>query len=125
MQEINLRNYAYLGDAIWELHIRSITILKTNNSKKLHEITTNLVNTDFQCEMLEKISPHLTDSELEIAKRARNLPIPIGRRHIQGQYRKATAFETLIGYWHIYSKERLEEILNIINIPEILNSKTL
>ena len=34
MQEINLRNYAYLGDAVWELYIRNKTILQTNNAKK-------------------------------------------------------------------------------------------
>ena len=41
MEEINLRNYAYLGDAIWELHIRKKTILMTNNAQKLHKITTD------------------------------------------------------------------------------------
>ncbi len=34
MEEINLRNYAYLGDAVWELYIREKTIRQTNNAKK-------------------------------------------------------------------------------------------
>ncbi len=55
MQEINLRNYAYLGDAVWELFIRNKTILKTNNAKKLHQITTSLVKTQFQSELLHFI----------------------------------------------------------------------
>ena len=33
MEEINLRNYAYLGDAVWELYIREKTIRQTNNAK--------------------------------------------------------------------------------------------
>lgn len=114
MEEINLRNYAYLGDAVWELYIREKTIRQTNNAKKLHQITTNLVKTHFQSELLHIISGHLTEEEHEIAKRARNLPIPIGRRNIQTEYRQATAFEALIGWWHTNSPERLNEILLLI-----------
>ena len=98
MEEINLRNYAYLGDAVWELFIREKTIHITNNSKKLHQITTNMVKTHTQNEFLHCLEPTLTKEELEIVRRARNLPIPVGRRNIQAEYRQATAFETLIGW---------------------------
>jgi ribonuclease-3 family protein len=114
MDEINLRNYAYLGDAVWELHIRKKTICLTNNAKKLHQITTNLVKTDYQCEMLNFIEKYLTEEENELTRRARNLPIPVGRRNIQHNYRLATAFETLIGWWFLNNKTRLEAILNLI-----------
>ncbi len=107
MQDMNLRNYAYIGDAVWELFIRKKTIYATNNSKNLHKLTIEKVNTDYQCKVLDFIFEYLTPEELEIAKRARNLPIPIGRKNIQNQYRKATSFETLIGYWYINDKERL------------------
>lgn len=113
MEEINLRNYAYLGDAVWELYIREKTILKTNNAKKLHQMTTNLVKTHFQSELLHFLNEKLTPEELELTRRARNLPIPVGRRSIQGEYRQATAFETLIGWWYSFDKKRLEEILKI------------
>lgn len=43
MEEMHLRNYAYLGDAVWELFIREKTVKLTDNSKKLHEITTSKV----------------------------------------------------------------------------------
>ena len=36
MEEMNLRNYAYLGDAVWELFVREKTTKITENSKKLH-----------------------------------------------------------------------------------------
>lgn len=114
MDDINLRNYAYLGDAVWELFIREKTILKTNNAKKLHQITTNLVKTHFQSELLHFLDSTLTDEEQEIARRARNLPIPVGRRNMQSEYRQATAFEALIGWWHKHKLERLKFILNII-----------
>ena len=114
MEEINLRNYAYLGDAVWELFIRERTILKTNNSKKLHQITTNLVKTQFQCDMLHILEEFLTEEEQEISRRARNLPIPVGRRSIQTDYRQATAFEALIGWWYTHDKSRYDEIIEKI-----------
>ena len=112
--DINLRNYAYLGDAVWELFIRNKTILKTNNSKNLHKITTNLVKTMAQCEFLEVLDEILTPEEQEISKRARNLPIPVGRRNIQNEYRHATAFEALIGWWYKHDKTRLEEVYKVL-----------
>jgi len=115
MQEINLRNYAYLGDAVWELYIRNKTILQTNNAKKLHQITTSMVKTQFQCELLHNIEEYLTEEEQDLAKRARNLPIPVGRKSIQQEYRQATAFEALIGWWYLNDKERYEYIKGIIS----------
>lgn len=115
MEELNLRNYAYLGDAVWELHIRTKTIRQANNAKILHKITTDKVKTGFQCELLHKISEKLGEEELELARRARNLPIPVGRKNIQNEYRQATAFEALIGWWYEHDKQRLEEILNFID----------
>ncbi len=116
MQEMNLRNLAYLGDAVWELIVREKTILMTNNSKKLHEITTQKVKTEFQAVLLDKIEPLLTEEEKEISRRGRNLPIPVGRRSNQAEYRLATAFETLIGMWYLHDKKRLEYILSQINL---------
>ena len=103
-----LRNYAHLGDAVWELFVRDYTVLKTSNAKLLHKITTERVNATFQRDMLTLISDNLTEEEQGLARRARNLPIPVGRRAIQAIYRQSTAFEVLIGYWYIHNKERLE-----------------
>lgn len=110
MEEINLRNYAYLGDAVWELFIREITILKTQNAKELHKITTQRVNSKFQQDLLLQIQNDLTEDEQDIMRRGRNLPVPIARRHNQSEYRMATAFETLIGWWYKNNRPRLEEI---------------
>ena len=33
----------------------------------------------------------------------------------QTEYRQATAFEALIGWWYEHDKQRLEEILNFID----------
>ena len=108
-----LRNYAHIGDAVWELFVRNYTVYKTSNSKLLHKLTTDRVNAYFQKEMLDVIISELTEDEAERVRRARNLPIPVGRKNIQAIYRQATAFEVLIGFWYIHDKERLEYFYNI------------
>ncbi len=113
-EKMVLRNYAHIGDAVWEVFVRDYTILKTSNAKLLHKLTTDRVNANFQKDMLVFISDMLTEDENELARRARNLPIPVGRRHIQAVYRQSTAFEVLIGYWYLHDKIRLEQVYNKI-----------
>jgi len=114
MTEIGLKHYAYIGDAVWELWVREHTISETQNAKELHTITTEKVNMDFQAELLHFLEPVLNEEEIDLARRARNLSIPVGRRSNQSEYRQATAFEALIGWWHQNNKERLTEILNLL-----------
>ena len=85
-EEFALKNYAHIGDAIWEVFVREYVIYKTSNSKQLHKMTTDRVNATFQKEMLEFIQSELTVQEQELVRRARNLSIPIGRRSIQHDY---------------------------------------
>ena len=116
-----LRNYAHIGDAIWEVFVRDYTILQTSNSKILHKITTDRVKASFQKEMLEYLAPTLTEEEQELARRGRNLSIPVARRSIQHEYRPATAFEVLVGYWYIHDKARLNAIFDIFKQTEWFN----
>ena len=117
-EKLELKNYAHIGDAVWEVFVREYVITKTSNSKLLHKLTTDRVNATFQKEMLEFINSDLTEEEQELARRARNLSIPIGRRSIQHDYRLATAFEVLIGYWYLHDKERLKNIEDIFSKTE-------
>ncbi len=107
-EELALKNYAHIGDAVWEVFVRDYVIQKTSNSKLLHKMTTDRVNATFQMNMLEFITSDLTEAEQDLARRARNLPIPVGRKSIQHDYRLATAFEVLIGYWYKQDAERLQ-----------------
>lgn len=114
MEEINLKNYAYLGDAVWELFVREKTIFQTQNAEKLHKITTDKVKAKAQHDLLMQIQEKLSEDELEIMRRGRNLPVPIARKSNQAEYRMATAFEALIGWWYLNDKDRLEEIEELL-----------
>lgn len=111
MEEIGLRHYAYVGDAVWELFVRERTVFMTPNAEKLHKYSTERVKAGFQAELLDMLEDDLSDEEKELARRGRNLPIPVARRSNQTEYRKATAFETLIGWWYFNNKERLNGVL--------------
>lgn len=108
---LDLRSYAHMGDAVWEVLVREITIYQTQVPNELHKKTIALVNAEFQAELLEKIEPHLTEDEKVLAKRARNLA---DGRSNRPAHRLSTAFEVLIGYWHINDKSRLESIFDVI-----------
>ena len=63
MTDMNLKSYAYLGDAVWELWVREHTILQTENSKELHQITTDKVKMSFQTTLLHDMEEDLTEEE--------------------------------------------------------------
>jgi len=114
MNNMNPRNYAHIGDAVWELFVREYTVFKTQNLNTLHKITTERVKSSYQAKMLEFIEPDLTEEENDLARRARNCSIPVARRNNQVEYRLSTAFEALIGYWYLCDKQRLNQILSKI-----------
>ena len=75
-----------------------------------------IVNANYQTQLLEKIKPYLTEKELDLARRARNCPIPVARRNNQAEYRQSTAFEALIGYWYLHDKERYSDMIEKIRV---------
>jgi len=110
----NLKHYAYIGDAVFELFIRKLVIQKTPKQQQMHSLSTKFVCACAQADILEKIMPYLLDDELEIQRRGRNLKITINKRNNPKIHSLATSFETVIGYLYLNKKDRLEEIFDII-----------
>ena len=109
--------WAYIGDCVYELYIRTqlvnITQLKPN---KLHIETVKYVKAGAQAEILKKIENDLTEEEKEIVRRTRNTQNHhLPKNASVQEYMYATAFEGLIGYLYLTKQEnRLKEILRII-----------
>ena len=114
MQELNIKNYAHIGDAVYEVFIREHTILMTSNLKKLHEYTVNFVNASFQTNLVKKLTPYLTEEELELARRARNIPTSPSRRISASLHSTATSLEVVMGYNYIHNKDRYKELCKIL-----------
>ena len=125
MQELNIKNYAHIGDAVYEVFIRERTIMMTSNLKRLHKYTVHFVNAAFQTELLEKLMPFLTDKEIELARRARNIPTSSARRINKVQHSLATSLEVLFGYNYIHDKKRYKELCitvdNLIDFKSVID----
>ena len=112
--EYNLKHYAYIGDVVWEFIIRKLVIKKTQTQQAMHKLTTKYVCANFQAETINKIFDKLTEDELEIQKRGRNLKISINKKNNPAMHSLATSFETVLGYVYLEKPERYEEFKNII-----------
>ena len=118
-EEVNLMSpliWAYVGDGVYELYIRTKLINETNmKPHALHIEAIKYVKAQAQAEILNKIYDKLTEEEKEIVRRGRNsenhhLP---KNANVQ-EYMYSTAYEALIGYLYLTKQtERLQEILRI------------
>ena len=107
--------WAYIGDAVYELYIRTNLVNKTKlKPHKLHIESIKYVKAKAQADILKELMEILTDEEKDIVRRARNAEnhhLP-KNSNVQ-EYAHATAFEALIGYLYLTKKfSRLKEILD-------------
>jgi ribonuclease-3 family protein len=116
--DINLLSpltWAYVGDAIYELFIRTHLV---NNTKlkphKLHIESIKYVKAKAQANILKELMDKLSEEEKEIVRRARNAENHhLPKNANPEDYMYSTAFEGLIGYLYLSKKdERLKEILD-------------
>ena len=116
--DVNLMSplvWAYVGDSVYELFIRTHLVETTNlKPHKLHIEAIKHVKAKAQAEILESLEDVLTDKEKEIVRRTRNTENHhLPKNADPADYMHATAFEGLIGYLYLSNqKERLDEILN-------------
>lgn len=122
--EVNLLSpltWAYVGDAIYELYIRTNLVNKTKlKPHKLHIESIKYVKAQAQAEILKRLIEDLTEEEKEIVRRARNAENHHLPKNAEPEdYMYSTAFEGLIGYLYLTKKdERLKEILRKCIIDE-------
>jgi ribonuclease III family protein len=97
------RVLAHLGDAVYELMVREYVIdtLGDVQAEKVHRASIAMACAEFQVKLLEVLLPTLSEDEVALIKRARNASISVSRRNNPKLYRDATAFEALIGQWHL------------------------
>lgn len=117
IQEVKLMPplvWAYIGDAVYELYIRTQLINNTKlNPHKLHIESIKYVKAQSQAEILAKIYDELTEEEKDIVRRGRNAESHhLPKNANITDYMYATALEALVGYLYLMKQdERLKEIL--------------
>jgi len=108
---------AYLGDAVYELHIRKYLISKgISKVKDLQQTSINYVSAKSQRRIIEKLMDMniLSEDEIDMFNRGRNASSHSSKTTDIITYKKATGFECLIGYLYQTNKDRCEYILNLI-----------
>jgi ribonuclease-3 family protein len=105
---------AYVGDAVYELFVRTGLALRERGSvHKLHMAATEYARSASQADVLHHIHALLTEKEQDIVRRGRNArPGYVPKNADVVEYRYATGFEALVGYLYLRRDfERLFEIL--------------
>lgn len=115
-QNLSVLALAHIGDAVYELLARSLSISRGGlTSNNLHKATVLLVAAPAQAKCAKKLEKHLTDEELAVLKRGRNAhtrTIPKGAS-IE-EYKLSTALEALFGY--LYIKGETERIMQLFSL---------
>lgn len=107
--------WAYVGDAVYELYIRTHLINETQlKPHKLHIESIKYVKAEAQAQILKKMMDNLNEEEKDIVRRTRNTENHhLPKNANPEDYMYATAFEGLIGYLYLCKRdERLTDILN-------------
>ena len=107
---------AYIGDCIYELYVRLYLIKDLDYPVKvLHKTATKYVKASSQAEYFRIIEGILTEEEMAVFKRGRNAKSYTSAKNASiGDYRIATGYEALFGYWYLSGQtERMLEMAQV------------
>jgi ribonuclease-3 family protein len=108
---------AHLGDAVFELMVRSWLCLRGKaTAKGLHKAAVRYVAAPAQAKAAEKILPVLTQEEQNVFRRGRNAsPHSIPQNASRAEYQAATALEALFGWLYLQGRnDRLNELFALM-----------
>ena len=108
--EISSIGLAHMGDAVFELLVRSWLCAHGGaTGRGMHKAAVRLVCAESQAEKAERIKPLLTEEEQSVFRRGRNAQVHTVPHHAsRAQYGEATALEALLGW--LYLRGELERI---------------
>jgi ribonuclease-3 family protein len=119
LQEVNVAEYspltlAFMGDCVYEFIIRTKLIYRGNAPvNTLNKKSSALAKAQTQAKMIEGLFESLSEEEQAAYKRGRNANSHSKAKNATtGEYRKATGFESLLGY--LYLKKDFDRIMEIV-----------
>lgn len=117
IHNISALGLAHLGDAVYELMVRS-WLCKSGRAtaKGLHKAAIGYVAAPAQAQAVAKLTPFLTADELTVFKRGRNTRVnSVPKSSTTDEYHASTGFESLLGYLYLKGETtRLNELFEII-----------
>lgn len=108
---------AYIGDAVYDLHIRHYILSQGHSTpNKLHQAAVNFVSAQSQALIMKTwltSDNFLNQDEIEMYKRGRNHKTNTKAKNASiGDYRQATGFESLIGWLFLTEQsDRIKELV--------------
>ena len=106
---------AYIGDAVYEVYVRTRIISEHPNmpAHKLHTHAVKYVKAAAQSASVTALADILTEDETAVFKRGRNAKSPTVPKNADiRDYRRATGFEALVGYLYLSGEnERLDYLM--------------
>ena len=112
--KMNTNVLAWMGDAVYETYVRKYVVDSGQiHADKLHLSAVKYVKADSQAFVMKEIFESLPDEEQTLVKRAKNRRSKTKAKNADPvDYKWATAFEALIGYYYIEGKnDKMEEVL--------------
>lgn len=105
---------AYIGDAIYDLIIRTVVVERANRpANELHHITVGFVSAGAQAKIADALTEIFTEEEQSVFRRGRNSkPHTMAKNASAGDYLKATGFEAVLGY--LYLSDRMDRVLELV-----------
>lgn len=92
---------AFLGDAVYELYVRTTMLERSLNAHTLNRECVQYVNNRTQSALYDLIEGALNPEEMGVLKRGRNAKGIVPKNANMADYRKATAVEALVAYWYL------------------------
>lgn len=117
---INVQVLALLGDAVYSLYIREELIKRGyNDIEKIQKKQVEYTSAKGEVKFLNKLLDNnlLTADEIDIVKRGRNYKNNSHPKNTDiGTYKLSTGFELLLGDLYLNNRDRLDEILNYVEV---------
>ncbi|HWP98330.1 MAG TPA: ribonuclease III domain-containing protein [Syntrophomonadaceae bacterium] len=119
LNDKTLRQYspvtlAYIGDAVFELMVRSLLVLGDRRKiKDVHLDVVARVKASSQARLVRGLFEDLSPEEQELVRWGRNAKNPVPRHADPGDYRMSTGFETLLGYLYLNgNRDRIDYLVS-------------
>ena len=116
INEMQILNLAYVGDAVFELMVRTHIVNSSNAvTNELHKAAKSYVCAEAQAEMYRALAEILSDEEMSVMRRGRNAKSQSKAKNASVvDYRYATGMEALFGY--LYLKDEIVRLMEIFEI---------
>ena len=107
---------AYVGDAVYELFVRTYLLKKGLSVNELHKEATKYVKAKEQSRIIHMLDEYLTEDEKGLVKRGRNAKTNTTPKNAEMiDYKYATGLECLVGYLYLSRQDsRLAELFEKI-----------